>query len=72
MRGSLALVLCLGVAACNRGLAPTSFDGALTNDKAALIRHGDRLADVLGCRGCHGKNLQGTFFTKDEPQYGPL
>jgi mono/diheme cytochrome c family protein len=37
-----------------------------------MIRHGDRLASVLGCRGCHGKDLQGTFFTKDEPQYGPL
>ena len=72
MRGSVALVLCLGLAACNRGSAPVTFDGALTGDKVALIRHGDRLADVLGCRGCHGKNLQGTFFTKDEPQYGPL
>ena len=37
-----------------------------------MIRHGERLTWVLGCRGCHGKDLQGTFFTKDEPQYGPL
>jgi cytochrome c553 len=71
MRGSVALVLCFAAAACNRGPA-ASFDGALASDKAAVVRHGDRLADVLGCRGCHGHKLEGTFFTKDEPQYGPL
>ena len=39
---------------------------------AALIRHGERLTHVLGCTGCHGAQLEGTFFTKDEPQFGPL
>ena len=52
--------------------APITFDGALAGDKASMLRHGERLTWVLGCRGCHGKDLQGTFFTKDEPQYGPL
>lgn len=52
--------------------APITFDGALAADKASMLRHGERLTWVLGCRGCHGKDLQGTFFTKDEPQYGPL
>jgi cytochrome c553 len=37
-----------------------------------LVRHGERLTHVLGCADCHGRSLQGTFFTKDEPQYGPL
>jgi mono/diheme cytochrome c family protein len=69
---AVSLVLCLMIAACNRGPAPVTFDGALTADKAALIRHGDRLADVLGCRGCHGKDLQGTLQTKYQPQSGPL
>jgi cytochrome c553 len=27
---------------------------------------------VLGCTGCHGAHLEGTFLTKDEPQYGPI
>ena len=52
--------------------AAITFDGALAADKASMLRHGERLTWVLGCRGCHGKDLQGTFFTEDEPQYGPL
>ena len=52
--------------------APITLDGALAADKASMLRHGERLTWVLGCRGCHGKDLQGTFFTEDEPQYGPL
>jgi len=69
---AVVLVLCLAITACNREPAPVTFDGALTADKAALIRHGDRLANVLGCRGCHGKNLEGMLATKYTPQYGPL
>jgi mono/diheme cytochrome c family protein len=71
-----AAVVALGVAplvACHPGnLRQTSFDGAQTSDKPSLIRHGFRLTHVLGCTGCHGADLQGTFFTKNEPQYGPL
>jgi mono/diheme cytochrome c family protein len=52
--------------------AEITFDGAVVTDAAAKIAHGERLTYVLGCRGCHGKDLQGTFFTEDEPQYGPL
>lgn len=72
MRARIALVLYLATAACQRAPAPITFDGAAVGDKAAMIRHGDRLASVLGCRGCHGKDLQGTFFTQYQPQYGPL
>lgn len=72
MRGRIALIFCLATTACHRAPELVTFDGAGAGDKAAIIGHGDRLASVLGCRGCHGKNLQGTFFTKDEPQYGPL
>jgi cytochrome c553 len=69
-RSVIALAALL--AACNQQPTPITFDGALTDDKAALVRHGERLIHVLGCTGCHGAHLEGTFFTKDEPQYGPL
>jgi cytochrome c553 len=72
MRFGVALVLSVTLAACHKAPASVTFDGAITTDKVAMVRHGDRLASVLGCRGCHGKDLQGTFFTKYEPQYGPL
>ena len=69
----MVFVLCvLFASACNRAPQPVTFDGALTADRAAMLRHGGRLTWVLGCRGCHGKDLEGTFFTKNEPQYGPL
>lgn len=72
MRKRLIAVLMLAVSACHRAPQPITFDGALTDDKAALVRHGERLTHVLGCTGCHGAHLEGTYFTKDEPQYGPL
>lgn len=53
-------------------VAPITFDGALAADQVSVLRHGERLTWALGCRGCHGKDLQGTFFTEDQPQYGPL
>jgi cytochrome c553 len=76
MRG-LAFVMLL-LAACQQQPkliarpAQITFDGALASDKAARIRHGERLVHALGCTGCHGRQLEGTFLTKDEPQYGPL
>ena len=73
MRKLLPAALMLVVSACHhKPPQPITFDGALTDDKAALVRHGERLTHVLGCTGCHGAQLEGTFLTKDEPQYGPL
>lgn len=63
------------IAACRQQSAQPqqlAFDGAQASDAAAQIAHGERLTHVLGCTGCHGKDLQGTFFTEDEPKYGPL
>jgi len=54
------------------GSAEIAFDGAKVTDAAARPSHGERLTHVLGCTGCHGAHLEGTFLTKDEPQYGPL
>jgi cytochrome c553 len=41
---------------------PIAFDVALIQEAAAKIGHGERLTWVLGCRGCHGKELQGERF----------
>ena len=52
--------------------AELTFDGAQVSEVAAVRAHGERLTHVLGCTGCHGAKLEGTFFTEDEPQNGPL
>ena len=74
MRHWGAAILLLG--ACHQQQlakpAEVTFDGAQVIDAAALRAHGERLTHVLGCAGCHGRDLQGTYFTEDEPQYGPL
>lgn len=49
-----------------------AYDGAVDSDVASRIRHGSRLASVLGCRGCHGNRLEGERFAKDHPEYGPI
>lgn len=66
------LALTFLAAACDRGPKAPTFDGANTNDIAAVRSHGERLVHVLGCTGCHGNRLDGDLFTKDNPQYGPL
>lgn len=42
--------------------APITFDGAQVVNASERIVHGARLTRVLGCRGCHGKELQGKRF----------
>ncbi len=42
-----------------------AYDGAATTDPVALRAHGERLAKVLGCRGCHGDTLQGELFAEE-------
>ena len=76
MRGCLAALVLTAVAGCSPGKQPQlsqiAFDGAGATDKAARNAHGERLTWVLGCRGCHGKDLAGRNFTEDDPQYGPV
>ncbi|WP_260482188.1 cytochrome c [Sphingomicrobium flavum] len=36
-----------------------SFDGADYADEAGKLAHGERVASMMGCRGCHGAELQG-------------
>jgi cytochrome c553 len=58
-----ALLLALLVAACGR--APSTSEAAPPTLRFAAVagqsqvQQGERLASVLGCKGCHGQNLQG-------------
>jgi len=73
----LLAVATLFAAACQQKAAEITFDGAKAADASATIAHGERLARVLGCRGCHRDNLQGGSFyeryasnlTRELPKY---
>lgn len=52
--------------------AAISYDGAGATDRAALLAHGERMARMLGCKGCHGDNLQGKNVTEGEPEWGDM
>lgn len=52
--------------------AQLSFDGAGYKDDISKVIHGERLSWVLGCKGCHGANLQGGNVTKDDPNFGDM
>jgi mono/diheme cytochrome c family protein len=64
-----AILLCL--AACQPKPAQLSFEGADYKTGAQEIAHGKRLAAVLDCTGCHGRNLQGTDVA-DKPEDGAM
>lgn len=84
----LAIAALLVLAACSPSrneqqaarLTALAFDGAQANTNAARIAHGERLTRVLGCRGCHGPDLQGQRFyelyasnlTRDVPTYSDI
>jgi mono/diheme cytochrome c family protein len=61
MRKAVLIGLLLAGAAMARPSAPPAFEGA-AGTGAAQLAHGDRLLDVLDCRGCHGKALTGVRF----------
>ena len=83
MRMVLGLLAAASLAGCDRNKTETSepvpvtpaaisFDGADYKDDAAKLAHGDRLSWVLGCKGCHGSNLQGGNVTEDDPEFGDM
>ncbi len=73
VRAVVVALLSVTLVACHAARsAQVSFDDAQSDDPAAQVRHGERLIHVLGCTGCHDVGLQGTFLTKEQPQYGPL
>jgi cytochrome c553 len=77
------MISALLLAACQQQPEPPkksaeiTFDGANITDAAALRAHGERLSWTLGCRGCHGEDLQGHRFyeryasnlTRELPKY---
>ena len=84
MRMMLVLLAAASLMACDRKpaepekrvaapkLAQLSFDGAGYADDISKVFHGERLSWVLGCKGCHGTNLQGGNVTKDDPNFGDM
>jgi len=71
MRICLLAILLLG--ACQQQ-AQLSFEGADYKTQAQKVAHGERLTRVLGCRGCHGDDLQGHNMEgdpKQAPMYSP-
>src|SRR5688572_24459502 len=66
---ALLLAVALATAACGESRKdepakpkPVAFDGGLATEAAAKNMHGQRLTKVLGCTGCHGKDLHGRRF----------
>lgn len=52
--------------------AAVTYDGANSTDPKSLLAHGERMSWMLGCKGCHGKDLQGKNVSADDPQYGDM
>lgn len=78
MRIAIILVLALGLAACDERKSPDApapefaeltFDGADAKDAPARLAHGKRIATILGCNGCHERNMQGRLFGKKNKIY---
>jgi len=77
----LMIAVAMGIVACDRTAedppkvetkpVAITYEGAGATDPAAALAHGERLTKVLGCRGCHGDNLQGEKFA-DEPGFGAI
>jgi cytochrome c553 len=68
----LTTLSCVFLVAC--GKAPSDEPAFSPNDVSApatLVAKGERLSHVLGCRGCHGKDLAGKEWI-DEPQFAVL
>ena len=75
-----SIAFLLAVAACSKVPEKASaakpseiaFDGAQVTDASALVAHGNRLTQVLGCTGCHTPKLTGHNIFDDAPQYGVM
>jgi cytochrome c553 len=75
-----SIALLVALAACSKAPekasaakpSEMSFDGAQVRDASALVAHGERLTQVLGCTGCHRPALTGQNIFDDAPQYGVM
>ena len=72
MRIMLAIMALLSPAGCSDPGAPAAPEPRVQFQRASAdtVAHGKRLADVLGCTGCHGKDLTGEDWS--EPGFGRL
>ena len=77
----VVLLATAGLTACNRAeprppraepRPAMAFDGADYASDDAKRAHGERLTFVLGCRGCHGKELKGQLWDDDPSEYGVM
>ncbi|NNC99168.1 MAG: cytochrome c [Gammaproteobacteria bacterium] len=46
---------------------PPAFVAEIPTDDDAIIAHGEHIARIRGCFGCHGQQLQGVVFTDQWP-----
>jgi mono/diheme cytochrome c family protein len=51
---------------------PVAFQGAMRTEASAQVSHGERISHVLGCQGCHGKQLDGQLWDNDPKGYGVM
>lgn len=72
MRGAVLLALMLAACSPAPADAPTALQGPLRFEQLSAdpVEHGERLAKVLGCTGCHDDPLTGRDWS--EPGYGNL
>lgn len=68
----LPMILVMVLPSCHSKVQPLAFDGAGQPGTVDRIAHGDRLTRVLGCRGCHGADLQGQKWDDDPSEYGVM
>jgi mono/diheme cytochrome c family protein len=71
MMRRFVVLLCLIAAGCQRSGQP-AFDGAQQAAGPAFVAHGERLAHVLGCAGCHGPRFEGGPIEQGQPLDGRL
>lgn len=84
MRVTVILLALASLTACDRNAsesdqpdapvvpAEITYEGADAGDAVARVKHGERLASAIGCKACHGENLQGTNVTALEPDQGDM
>ncbi|MCL6740765.1 cytochrome c [Sphingomonas sp. RB56-2] len=80
MRNVVMLLALAGLAACHPQAekeepakpAALTYEGGDYKDEAAKLAHGERLATILDCTGCHKSNLQGQNVTARDPSYGEM
>ncbi len=80
MRAFVMLLAAAGLSACGPEAeapppvvaAALTYDGADATDAKARLAHGERLASILSCKGCHAADLRGRNVTAGEAPVGDM